>query len=266
MIGPLDGRVNVETTAFKSETPSTMSKIRADLVLVERGLFDSRAKARAAIEAGGVRVAGQVLKKPSELIDPDAPIEAVAAHPYVGRGALKLEHALSHWPIDVKGRRVIDVGASTGGFTEVCLMRGASMVYAVDVGQGQLHPRLASDGRVINLERTDARSLDCSLIAEPISLVVCDASFIGLAKVLPAALDMAEAGADLIALIKPQFEAGPDLVGKGGIVRDEATRQATAQSVEKWLGEIGWTVHDRIESPITGGDGNVEYLVWAVKG
>jgi len=243
-----------------------MSKIRADLILVERGLFDSRAKARAAIEAGGVRVAGQVLKKPSELVDPDAPIEAVAAHPYVGRGALKLDHALTHWPIDIAGRRVIDVGASTGGFTEVCLMRGAARVYAVDVGQGQLHPRLVSDGRVINLERTDARRLDRARIDEPITLVVCDASFIGLAKVLPAALDLAEPGGDLIALIKPQFEAGPDLVGKGGIVRDNATRQATAQAVEHWLGQIGWTVRGRTESPITGGDGNVEYLVWAQKG
>jgi len=243
-----------------------MPKIRADLVLVERGLFDSRAKARAAIEAGGVQVAGQTLKKPSELIDPDAPIEAVAAHPYVGRGALKLEHALSHWPIDVTGRRVIDLGASTGGFTEVCLMRGAALVYAVDVGQGQLHPSLARDQRVINLERTDARSLDRALIDGPITLVVCDASFIGLAKVLPAGLDLAEAGANLIALIKPQFEAGPDLVGKGGIVRDEATRLATATAVEGWLGQIGWTVRERIESPITGGDGNVEYLVWAQKG
>jgi 23S rRNA (cytidine1920-2'-O)/16S rRNA (cytidine1409-2'-O)-methyltransferase len=243
-----------------------MSKIRADLSLVERGLFDSRAKARAAIEAGGVRVAGQVLKKPSELVDPDAPIEAVAAHPYVGRGALKLDHALNQWPIDIAGRRVIDIGASTGGFTEVCLMRRAARVYAVDVGQGQLHPRLVSDGRVINLERTDARSLDRARIDEPITLVVCDASFIGLAKVLPAALDLAEPGGDLIALIKPQFEAGPDLVGKGGIVRDNATRQATAQAVEHWLGQIGWTVRGRTESPITGGDGNVEYLVWAQKG
>ena len=242
-----------------------MSKVRADLVLVERGLFDSRAKARAAIEAGGVQVAGQTLKKASELIEPDAPIEAVAAHPYVGRGALKLEHALNLWPIAVAGRRVIDVGASTGGFTEVCLIRGAGVVYAVDVGQGQLHSRLAGDARVINLERTDARGLDRTLIAGPISLVVCDASFIGLAKVLPAALDLAEPGADLIALIKPQFEAGPDLVGKGGIVRDEATRQATALAVEHWLGQIGWTVRERCESPITGGDGNVEYLVWAQK-
>jgi 23S rRNA (cytidine1920-2'-O)/16S rRNA (cytidine1409-2'-O)-methyltransferase len=242
-----------------------MSKIRADLVLVERALFDSRAKARAAIEAGGVRIAGRVLKKPSELIEPDALIEAVAAHPYVGRGALKLEHALNHWPIRVEGRRVIDVGASTGGFTEVCLIRGAALVYAVDVGQGQLHPRLASDERVVNLERTDARSLDRSLIAEPISMVVCDASFIGLAKVLPAALYLAEEGCDLIALIKPQFEAGPDLVGKGGIVRDEATRKATAQAVETWLCQIGWAVRERIESPIKGGDGNVEYLVWAQK-
>lgn len=243
-----------------------MPKTRADLVLVERGLFDSRAKARAAIEAGGVQVAGQTLKKASELIESDAPIEAVAAHPYVGRGALKLEQALRHWPIMVENRRVIDVGASTGGFTEVCLIRGAAKVYAVDVGQGQLHPRLANDTRVINLERTDARLLTRTLIDEPIALVVCDASFIGLAKVLPAALALAEPSADLIALIKPQFEAGPELVGKGGIVRDEATREATALAVEHWLGQIGWTVRDRIESPITGGDGNVEYLVWAQKG
>lgn len=243
-----------------------MPKTRADLVLVERGLFDSRAKARAAIEAGGVQVAGQTLKKASELIESDAPIEAVAAHPYVGRGALKLEQALRHWPIMVENRRVIDVGASTGGFTEVCLIRGAAKVYAVDVGQGQLHPRLANDTRVINLERTDARLLTRTLIDEPIALVVCDASFIGLAKVLPAALALAEPSADLIALIKPQFEAGPELVGKGGIVRDEATREATALAVEHWLGQIGWTVRDRIESPITGGDGNVEYLVWASKG
>jgi 23S rRNA (cytidine1920-2'-O)/16S rRNA (cytidine1409-2'-O)-methyltransferase len=243
-----------------------MTKKRADLVLVEKGLFDSRAKARAAIEAGGVSVAGQALKRASDLIDPDAHIEAVAAHPYVGRGALKLDHALDHWPIAVAGRGVIDVGASTGGFTEICLLRGAVRVYAVDVGQGQLHPRLAHDERVINLERTDARLLDRTLVPEPISLIVCDASFIGLAKVLPAALDLAEPGADLIALIKPQFEAGPEHVGKGGIVRDVAIREATAKAVEIWLCQTGWTVQGRCESPITGGDGNVEYLVWAQKG
>lgn len=238
---------------------------RIDLVLVERGLFDSRAKAKAAIEAGGVKVAGLIIARASELVDPMAEIEAVAAHPFVGRGALKLDHALSLWPIAVEGRVVLDVGASTGGFSQVCLLRGACHVYAVDVGQGQLHASLANDPRVINLEQTDARHLTAAQVPEPVDLIVCDASFIGLAKVLAAALSLCAAGADLVALIKPQFEVGPGGVGKGGLVRDEAAREAAATAVESWLGAQGWTVQDRTLSPITGSDGNIEYLVWAKK-
>ena len=174
-----------------------MGKKRADVVLVERGLFDSRAKARAAIEAGGVSVAGRVLSKPSDLIDEAADIAAVAAHPFVGRGALKLVHALDLWPVQVQGRTVVDVGASTGGFTEVCLLRGAARVYAVDVGRGQLHAKLAGDPRVVGLEGVDARNLTAAMIPVAPDLIVTDVSFIGLAKALPAALALASAGAAL---------------------------------------------------------------------
>lgn len=238
---------------------------RIDLVLVERGLFDSRAKAKAAIEAGGVKVAGQVIARASEPVDPMAQIEAVAAHPFVGRGALKLDHALNLWPIEVEGRVVLDVGASTGGFSQVSLLRGARRVYAVDVGQSQLHASLATDPRLVNLEQTDARSLTTSLVPDLVDLVVCDASFIGLAKVLPAGLGLCGPCADLVALIKPQFEMGPGGVGKGGVVKDEAAREAAASALEAWLGAQGWTVQDRALSPITGSDGNIEYLVWAKK-
>ena len=242
-----------------------MQRKRVDLVLVERGLFDSRAKAKAAIEAGGVRVAGQTLARASDLVDPQADIEAVAAHPFVGRGALKLDHALRLWPIAVEGRVALDVGASTGGFSQDCLLHGARRVYAVDVGQGQLHPSLASDPRVINLEHTDARKLGPALVPEPLQLIVCDASFIGLAKVLPAALGLAMQGADLVALIKPQFEVGPQGVGKGGLVKDAGLREAAATAVQDWLEAQGWRVQARTLSPISGSDGNIEYLVWARK-
>ena len=240
-----------------------MGKKRADVVLVERGLFDSRAKARAAIEAGGVSVAGRVLSKPSDLIDEAADIAAVAAHPYVGRGALKLVHALDVWPIQVEGRTVVDVGASTGGFTEVCLQRGAARVYAVDVGRGQLHPKLAGDPRVVSLEGTDARDLTARLIPVAPDLVVTDVSFIGLAKALPAALGLAAPGADLVALVKPQFEVGPEHVGKGGLVKDEAARRRALEDVAAFLAARGWTVREVTGSPIAGGDGNLEYLLWA---
>lgn len=240
-----------------------MGKKRADVVLVERGLFDSRAKARAAIEAGGVSVAGRVLSKPSDLIDEAANIAAVAAHPYVGRGALKLVHALDLWPVQVQGRTVVDVGASTGGFTEVCLLRGAARVYAVDVGRGQLHPRLAGDPRVVGLEGVDARNLDPELIPVAPDLIVTDVSFIGLAKALPAALALAAGGADLVALVKPQFEVGPEHVGKGGLVKDEAARRRALDEVAAFLSASRWAVREVADSPIAGGDGNLEYLLWA---
>jgi 23S rRNA (cytidine1920-2'-O)/16S rRNA (cytidine1409-2'-O)-methyltransferase len=242
-----------------------VARKRADLLLVERGLFESRAKARAAIEAGGVSANGRVVLKPSETLDEAAEVVAVAAHPWVGRGALKLVHALESWPVAVAGRVVMDVGASTGGFTEVCLVKGAARVYAVDVGRGQLHATLVGDPRVANLEATDARDLTPALIPDAPQLVVSDVSFIGLAKALPAALALAAEDADLIALVKPQFEVGPDRVGKGGLVKDEAARAEALAAVIAFLEGAGWAAHAAIDSPIAGGDGNLEYLLWAKK-
>ncbi len=240
-------------------------KSRADLLLVARGLFESRAKARAAIEAGGVTANGRSVAKASDLIDDGAEIMAAAAHPWVGRGALKLDHALGLWPISVADRVVLDVGASTGGFTEVCLARGASRVYAVDVGRGQLHPKLVADARVINLEATDARDLTRGHLAEPIEMIVTDLSFISLAKALPPALHLAGLGADLVALVKPQFEVGPGRVGKGGLVKDPVARADAAAGVRAFLEGAGWKVQALADSPILGGDGNAEQLIWAKK-
>lgn len=243
-----------------------MPRKRADVLLVERGLFESRAKARAAIEAGGVTADGRVLAKASDAIDEAAEIVAVAAHPYVGRGALKLAHALALWPVATTGRVVVDVGASTGGFTEVCLAGGATRVFAVDVGRGQLHPKLAADPRVVSLEGTDARALSPELIPEPPQLVVTDVSFISLEKALPAALALATPGADLVALVKPQFEVGPERVGKGGLVKNEAARRSALDAVAAFLEASGWPVQATADSPIEGGDGNREFLLWAKKG
>ncbi|TAJ69567.1 MAG: TlyA family RNA methyltransferase [Phenylobacterium sp.] len=240
-------------------------KTRADLLLVARGLFESRAKARAAIEAGGVTADGRVVAKASELIADDAVVEAAPAHPWVGRGALKLVHALDLWRMAVEGRVVLDVGASTGGFTEVCLSRGAGRVYAVDVGRGQLHPRVAADTRVVGLEATDARDLTPALIPEPPGLIVTDVSFISLEKAMPTALALAGPGADLVALVKPQFEVGRENVGKGGIVTDPAARLAALEAVKAFLAASGWTVRATADSPIAGGDGNREFLLWATR-
>ena len=240
-----------------------MSKKRIDVLLVERGLFESRSKARAAIEAGGVRAHGQLISRASDMVDEDVDLQAEAAHPWVGRGALKLAHALAHWLISPEDKVVLDIGASTGGFTQVCLAGGAERVYAVDVGRGQLHPQVAGDPRVVNLEGLDARKLDAKVIPEPPELIVCDASFIGLEKALPAALRLAAPGADLIALVKPQFEVGPDKVGKGGVVKDEAARQAALDAVRGFLESAGWQVQGAIDSPVEGADGNREYLLHA---
>ena len=238
---------------------------RIDQLLVERGLFESRAKARAAIEAGGVRVAGVTVARPSEPVEEDAAIEAEPAHDYVGRGALKLEQALALWPVEIEGKVALDVGASTGGFTEVLLRRGARRVYAVDVGHGQLHPRIAADPRVVNLEGVDARTLDRVLIPEAPDIVVCDASFIGLAKVLPRALELATADAVLIALVKPQFEAGPADVGKGGLVKDPAVHARVLAEVEAWLHASGWRIDGTAESAVEGGSGARERLIKATR-
>jgi 23S rRNA (cytidine1920-2'-O)/16S rRNA (cytidine1409-2'-O)-methyltransferase len=240
-----------------------MSKKRIDLLLVERGLLESRSKAQAAIAAGHVRVNGAAVSKPSDMVGEDAEIQAEAAHPWVGRGALKLAHALAHWLISPEDKVVLDIGASTGGFTQVCLAGGAERVYAVDVGRGQLHRQVAGDRRVVNLEGLDARQLDADVVPEPPELIVCDASFIGLEKALPAALRLAAPGADLIALVKPQFEVGPHKVGKGGVVKDERARQAALEAVRSFLEAAGWRVQGAIDSPVEGADGNREYLLHA---
>ncbi len=201
----------------------------------------------------------------SELLDGDVEVTARPAHPWVGRGALKLAHALDLWPVGVAGRVVLDVGASTGGFTEVCLARGAARVYAVDVGRGQLHPRLSGDARVVRLEATDARDLTPALVPQPPALIVTDVSFISLAKALPAALALAAPGADLVALVKPQFEVGPAKVGKGGLVTDPDDRRAALEGVKAFLAVSGWTVRGTADSPIAGGDGAHEFLLWAMQ-
>lgn len=243
-----------------------MSRLRLDQLLVARGLAESRAKAKAAIEAGGVTVDGAPARAASQAVSEEAVVTYVDAFRWVGRGALKLERALDLWPVAVDGRVVLDVGASTGGFTEVCLDRGAAWVFAVDVGTGQLHPKVAADPRVANLEKTDARDLTPAVITEAPSLIVCDVSFISLSKVLPTALDLATPGADLITLVKPQFEAdGPKAVGKKGVVKDPEAHAAAVAKVREWLDESGWAVREVADSPITGGDGNVEFLLWAQK-
>ncbi|HLH12386.1 MAG TPA: TlyA family RNA methyltransferase [Methylovirgula sp.] len=237
---------------------------RADLVLVERGLFESRAKAQEAIAAGRVRADGRVLRKPSEPIGADAEIEATAPYPWVSRGGVKLEAALVAFGFDVAGATCLDAGASTGGFTDVLLTRGAVKVYAVDVGHGQLHPRLAADPRVVSSEGRDVRTLLPSDFSEPPSFLTCDVSFISLSLVLPAILAVASPRARLVALIKPQFEVGPAHVVKG-IVQDAALHRDACIKIERLLREAGWQIAGLVDSPIRGGDGNREYLIGASK-
>jgi 23S rRNA (cytidine1920-2'-O)/16S rRNA (cytidine1409-2'-O)-methyltransferase len=206
---------------------------------------------------------GRTVEKPSELLADDAAIAATAAHPWVGRGALKLVQALDAWDMDIAGAVVLDIGASTGGFTEVCLSRGARRVYAVDVGRGQLHPKLAADSRVVNLEATDARDLTRALIPEPPDLVVADVSFVSLTKVMEPALQLAANGAQLAALVKPQFEAGRSKVGKGGIVTDREAQLGAVAAVRAFIEALGWRCDEPLDSPIAGGDGNREFLLRA---
>ena len=245
-------------------TPSPTRK-RADILLVETGLFETRAKARAAIEAGLITADGKTVAKPSELLEDTVKLDGRPPHPWVGRGALKLVHALDLWPITVLGKVALDVGASTGGFTEVLLERGATKVFACDVGRDQLHPRLAHHGRVVDLSGVDARILDEGYLDETPALVVSDVSFISVEKALPVALDLAAEGADLVCLIKPQFEAGFGRVGKNGMVKDTAVIAECIASVSAFVEASGWTIKGLTPSPITGGDGQVEHLLWAVK-
>lgn len=237
-----------------------MARVRADLLLVSRGLVESRAKARAAIEAGGVRADGALVSKPSDLIEESAVLEVAPAFPWVSRAGVKLAHALDAFGVDPAGRVCLDVGASTGGFTHVLLTRGAARVYAVDVGQGQLHATLAPDARVTSLERTDARALTRDLMAEPPSLIVCDVSFIGAAKALAVPLALAAPHADLITLIKPQFEAGPH---KNPILPEAEARAAAQNAIDALSGLEGFARVAVTDSPIRGGDGNLELLLHA---
>ena len=242
-------------------------KRRIDVLLVDRGLADSRARAQALVMAGAVFASGQRVDKPGRELPDDAEIDVRGKdHPWVSRGGLKLAHALEAFGYDPAGQVAIDVGASTGGFTDVLLQKGASRIYAVDVGHGQLDWKLRSDDRVVVLERTNARHLTEAEIPETVGLVVCDASFIGLAVVLPAALERVGPGGTCIALIKPQFEAGREEVGKKGVVRDPAVHEAVCERVRDWFDSLpGWRMVALDESPVLGPEGNKEFLIFARK-
>jgi 23S rRNA (cytidine1920-2'-O)/16S rRNA (cytidine1409-2'-O)-methyltransferase len=242
-----------------------MTKQRADRLLVARGLFESRARAQAAIAAGLVRADGVPLRKSSEEISDAAAIEAEPEHPYVSRGGVKLAAALDHFSLSVKGRICLDVGASTGGFTDVLLQRGARRVYAVDVGRGQLHARLRGNDKIVSFEDTDIRALGPSRFSEPPDFASVDVSFISLKLVLPAVEKLLQQPSILIALIKPQFEAGRSAVKKG-IVRDAAVHEAVCADIEAFTSARGWRVGGIVSSSILGGDGNREFLIEAERG
>jgi 23S rRNA (cytidine1920-2'-O)/16S rRNA (cytidine1409-2'-O)-methyltransferase len=235
-------------------------------LLVSRGLAESRTKAQALIMAGTVFSAERKIAKAGDILAEDAPLEVRGKdHPWVSRGGVKLAHGLEHFGFDVTGAVGLDVGSSTGGFTDVLLTNGAVKVYAVDVGTNQLAWKLRRDPRVVVLERTNARYLTSEQIPEPIDVVTCDASFISLSKVLESPLKLARAGAKLVALVKPQFEAGREEVGKGGVVRDLAVHQRVCADAADWVASQGWRVLGTTESPITGLEGNVEFLLGAEK-
>ena len=242
-----------------------MGKQRADQMLVDRGLVESRTRAQALIMAGLVFAGTRKVDKPGQTLADDVVLDVRGRdHPWVSRGGIKLAHGLAHFGWGVDGAVAIDVGSSTGGFTDVLLTGGAARVYAVDSGTNQLAWKLRQDARVVVLEQTSARILTAAHIPEPVDLIVCDASFIGLAKVLDRPMTFARPGARLLALIKPQFEAGRGEVGKGGVVRDAAVHARVCGEVVAWLTGAGWSVLGVVESPITGPEGNVEFLVAAV--
>ncbi len=238
-------------------------RMRVDQLMVERGLAESRGRAQALVMAGLVLANGKRIDKAGTAVAVDTPLELKGQlHPWVSRGGLKLTEALDRFGLDPTGLACIDVGASTGGFTDVLLSRGAQKVYAVDVGHGQLAWKLRQDPRVVVLERTNARYLTAEQVPEPMAMVVCDASFIGLETVLPAALALAGPGAHLVALIKPQFEVGKGRVGKGGVVRDPDLHTEVCDRITAWLAGLpGWSVLGLCESPITGPEGNKEFLI-----
>lgn len=241
-----------------------MPKTRVDQLLVERGLAESRARAQALVLAGLVFSGERKIDKAGQTVAHDAPLEVRGKdHPWVSRGGIKLAHALEHWGWDVAGTTALDVGSSTGGFTDVLLHKGAAKVYAVDVGTNQLAWKLRSDPRVVVLEQTNARYVTRDIIPEPIDIIVCDASFIALAKVLDAALGLAAPRGRLVALVKPQFEAERHEIGKGGVVRDPQVHERVCAAAAAWVASRGWRVHGVVPSPITGPEGNIEFLLAA---
>jgi len=243
-----------------------MAKLRVDQLLVERGLVESRARAQALILAGLVYAGERKIEKAGQAMAADASLEVRGReHPWVSRGGIKLAHALEHFGWDVTGAVALDVGSSTGGFTDVLLHNGALKVFAVDSGTNQLAWKLRSDPRVVVHEKTNARYLTAETITEPVDIIVCDASFIGLAKVLDQALDLTKAGGRLIALVKPQFEAEREEIGKSGVVRDPEVHQRVCDAVADWLRSRGWRVAGVTRSPITGPEGNVEFLLAATR-
>jgi 23S rRNA (cytidine1920-2'-O)/16S rRNA (cytidine1409-2'-O)-methyltransferase len=241
-----------------------MVKLRADQSLVDRGLVESRAKAQALILAGLVFSGERKIEKAGQALADDAPLEVRGKeHPWVSRGGIKLAHALDEFGWDVTGAVALDVGSSTGGFTDVLLQRGAARVFAVDVGTNQLAWKLRQDARVVVHEQTNARYLTGDIVTEPVDIIVCDASFIALAKVLGTALDFAKPGGRLAALVKPQFEAERTEIGKGGVVRDPEVHARVCAAAAAWVESRGWAVEGVTRSPITGPEGNVEFLLAA---
>lgn len=244
-----------------------MPKRRADQLLVERALVESRTRAQALIMAGTVFSGETKIEKPGQQLAEDAPLEVRGRdHPWVSRGGIKLAHAIEHFALDPAGAVAMDIGSSTGGFTDVLLSLGAEHVFAVDSGTNQLAWKLRQDDRVTVLEQTSARILTPEQIDRPCNWVVCDASFIGLAKVLERPLELAAPECQLVALIKPQFEVAKAEVGKGGVVRDPALHARVCSEVRQWLEELGWDIAGKVESPITGPQGNVEFLISAKRG
>ena len=239
-----------------------MRKMRADQLLVMRGLFESRARAQAAIEAGFVTADGVQVKKSAQAVPEDAELIAEPAHPYVSRGGVKLASALACFGFDPTGKICLDLGASTGGFTDVLLRGGARRIYAVDVGSDQLHISLRANRNVVRLENVDARTLDRVLIPEPAELITIDVSFVSLKLIVPVVAAIAASAAEMVALIKPQFEAGRKLVRKG-VVRDVEVHRSVCDDLAAFVTQHGWYVLGVIESPIEGGDGNREFLLGA---
>lgn len=242
-----------------------MSTTRLDTFLFEQGYYESRARATSAVKAGKVILNGRVVTKPSSKVPAGAKIDAQKEHPWVSRGGMKLDHALDVFAVGVAERTALDIGSSTGGFTDVLLSRKAAKIYAVDVGREQLHRKLRGHPKVISMESTDARKITPDLFEPLPTLIVCDASFISAMKVLERPMSLLASGADLVTLVKPQFEVGKDNIARGGLVKDPALAIEALKRVSDWVATQGWTVLGTVTSSIKGGDGNTEYLLYARK-